>query len=435
MDYNHEINNFILENYGKMTYQEMADKLNRMYNSSLTKSSVKMRYHRNKLREKPLITRGSEYDRYLPNGEKELLKVIYLTEEQKQSPEKVLKELGYNPKNWEMRDLIINTWQQNSNEKGITDLYQVKVRLKPLVANLTIDDVISATKEILAVGIKPLPIKKQEVNNDLDNNMLLEFPAVELHLGKMAHHWDTGEDYDHKIAQERFREIISSTVDIQDIYKCGTCFLSIGQDFFNSDTVDNTTTQGTPMQNDLRWKKLFKVGMELYIEAIETLKPMFNKIDIQLCQGNHDVMASFYLYAALEQCFKNDELVKFNNNYRTTQAYSFGDCVIFTNHGDKNYKRLVESIPIEFPLEWANGRYRELHLGHLHSEHVEEKSGLVTRRVGSPSGTDDWHYQNRFIGAIQKHQLFVWHKEKGLQNIMYINFDNKKKLQKVLSKK
>ena len=123
------------------------------------------------------------------------------------------------------------------------------------MANLTIDDVISTTKEILAVGIKPLPIKKQEVNNDLDNNMLLEFPAVELHLGKMAHHWDTGEDYDHKIAQERFREIISSTVDIQDIYKCGTCFLSIGQDFFNSDTVDNTTTQGTPMQNDLRWKK------------------------------------------------------------------------------------------------------------------------------------------------------------------------------------
>ena len=58
MDYNHEINNFILENYGKMTYQEMADKLNRMYNSSLTKSSVKMRYHRNKLQEKTFNYKG-----------------------------------------------------------------------------------------------------------------------------------------------------------------------------------------------------------------------------------------------------------------------------------------------------------------------------------------------------------------------------------------
>ena len=85
--------------------------------------------------------------------------------------------------------------------------------------------------------------------------------------------------------------------------------------------------------------------MELYIEAIETLKPMFNKIDIQLCQGNHDVMASFYLYAALEQCFKNDELVKFNNNYRTTQAYSFGDCVIFTNHGDKKLQKISRKHP------------------------------------------------------------------------------------------
>jgi len=77
-------------------------------------------------------------------------------------------------------------------------------------------------------------------------------------------------------------------------------------------------------------------------------------------------------------------------------------------------------------MEWAMATYRELHLGHLHSEHAEEKSGLLTRRVGSPSGTDDWHYQQRYLGAIPKHQLFIWNKEKGLQHIRYINFDKKK---------
>ena len=72
-------------------------------------------------------------------------------------------------------------------------------------------------------------------------------------------------------------------------------------------------------------------------------------------------------------------------------------------------------------------------LGHLHKEMVvDDDSGLITRRVGSPTGTDQYHYEERFIGATQKYQTFVWHKENGLQNIKYINFENKKKLIKEL---
>ncbi len=74
-----------------------------------------------------------------------------------------------------------------------------------------------------------------------------------------------------------------------------------------------------------------------------------------------------------------------------------------------------------------------MHLGHLHKEVVvDDDSGMITRRVGSPTGTDQWHYEERFIGSTQKYQTFVWDKEKGLQNIKYINFDkeSKKKLTK-----
>ena len=56
---------------------------------------------------------------------------------------------------------------------------------------------------------------------------------------------------------------------------------------------------------------------------------------------------------------------------------------------------------------------------------VDDNSGMITRRVGSPTGTDAWHYQERFIGSIQKYQTFVWNKNTGLQNIKYINFNNR----------
>lgn len=437
MDINERVNEYIKDNYGKQTNKELCKMIEREFGVQIKELALRKRHGRMMKGVDKIMnnTPKQEYERFLPNGEKELLKIIYLTPSQKESPAEVLKALGYDPQHWTIADLILNTWQQNSVEKGITDLYQVKVRLKPLVKNLSVEDVISATKEVMKETITPRKFATKTVDNKLNDKKLLEFPAVELHLGKMAHNWDTGEDYDQKIAQDRFNEIIEAVVDEQLTQKCGTLFMYIGQDFFNSDTVDNTTTRGTPQQNDLRWKKMFKVGLELYIEAILTLRERFNKVDVQLNQGNHDVMASFYLYIALQQYFINDPKVNFSDNYKTTQCYLFGKCAIFTNHGDNNYKRLVESIPVEFPMEWATATYRELHLGHLHSEHAEEKSGLLTRRIGSPSGTDDWHYQQRYLGAIPKHQLFIWDADSGLQHIRYINFDKKKIKIKEISNK
>ena len=57
----------------------------------------------------------------------------------------------------------------------------------------------------------------------------------------------------------------------------------------------------------------------------------------------------------------------------------------------------------------------------LHKEvTVDDDSGMITRRIGSPCATDNWHYQNRFVGATKKHQIFLWDKENGLVNIHYI---------------
>ena len=78
------------------------------------------------------------------------------------------------------------------------------------------------------------------------------------------------------------------------------------------------------------------IGLELYTKALLILREKFNKIDIQLCQGNHDEMASFYLYIALQQYFKDDDVINFSNDFKKTQCYLFGKCTIFTNHGDTN---------------------------------------------------------------------------------------------------
>lgn len=380
-----------------------------------------------------------EFETYHKNGTIEICKKeVWFDKNEEKTPDNVLQKFGYDPKEWELQTWRFGKWEvaiadEDENRVCTTIRAVIKPKRK---TELSREDYLEIVKQSMKEVVKPLKLEKTKPSKDLDDNKMMEFPATELHLGKLAWHGDTGQDYDQQIAKARFRHIIQETIKTQDIYKANTLFMTIGNDFFNSDTVDATTTKGTYQCNDIRWKKMFLVGLNLYKEALLTLRDEFGKIDIQLCQGNHDVMSSYYLYIALSQFFINDDKINFSDNLKTTQCYSFGKVAIFTNHGDTNLKRLIKSISAEFYEEWGKSVYRELHLGHLHHEMVvDDDSGLITRRLGSPTGTDEWHYNSRFIGNTQKQQLFIWDKENGLIDQRFICFENNNKKKTLIYKK
>lgn len=353
----------------------------------------------------------------------------------KKTPNFILEYFNYDPKAWELVSCRPGKWTvaiKGENANRICET--VKLLIKPKdTTQLSSTDYIQLIQEIVNKVVVPHVYNPAPNNNNTYNsNLLMEFPATELHLGKLAWEGETGQNYDYHVAKDRFEKIIQEVINTQDMYKANTLFMTIGNDFFNTDTVDNTTTKGTYQNNDLRYKKLFTVGTKMYISAISTLCTKFKKIDVALCQGNHDTMSSFYLFVALSLYFKDTTNITFSKNYKTTQCYQFGKVAIFTSHGDANFKRLIKSIPAEFYQEWGTSIFRELHVGHLHKElTVDDDSGMITRRLGSPTGTDDWHYNSRYLGATQKQQLFIWDKEEGLLDIKYICFkyNNKEDLQ------
>ena len=413
----------------KITWKQAAKIFNDEFNTDLSDNAVRKRYARlNK--ERP--TNRDDYTTQYADNTIEAQKIIEYNKTIFGDKKKLLKYLGYDPTEWEFVYVTTSTWEQHTKEQNTKQLYAVKFKIKPkTMEELSTEDYIELAKQEFENEIEPLKIKPKPKDNELNDDKLFEIPAIELHLGKMAWGGDTGQDYDKDIAQERFYHILEEIVNQQDIEKCGTCLLCIGNDFFNSDTVDATTTKGTPQQNDLRWKKMFLLGLNMYKDLLLALREMFNRIDIRLCSGNHDKMASFYLYMALSQYFSEDNVLNFSDNYKDVQDYVFGNNLIAFTHGDSNLKRLIKSIPVEFYQDWGKTIYRELHLGHLHKEVVvDDESGLITRRIGSPTGTDQWHYEERYLGATQKAQTFIWDKETGLKCINYINFEPnyKKKL-------
>src|SRR5690606_36216509 len=105
---------------------------------------------------------------------------------------------------------------------------------------------------------------------------------------------ETGENYDYKIAKKRFFFVLNVIIErVKGRDGIEKIVFPVGSDFFNFDTLDGTTTIGTKQDNDLRWQKLFAVGVEILIKAIDMLTEIA-PVEAFLIPGNHDKMTSFY---------------------------------------------------------------------------------------------------------------------------------------------
>ena len=82
-------------------------------------------------------------------------------------------------------------------------------------------------------------------------------PILTPHLGKLAWPGDR-ENYDYKICRERFLGPIARHIEqiAARRFKFEKIIYPIGNDFFNFDTIEQTTTAGTRQDSDLRWQKL-----------------------------------------------------------------------------------------------------------------------------------------------------------------------------------
>jgi hypothetical protein len=275
---------------------------------------------------------------------------------------------------------------------------------------------------IESIGVKSPYAKKREYKNVGEH--CLEINIFDLHLGKLAWEPETGDNYDHKIAQERFFDSIEHFITMSKMFKVNRILFPFGNDFFNSD-VDYPypqTTAGTPQENDLRWQKSFKTGREMIIMAVNRLKEIAPVVLLGI-PGNHDFQKTFYLGDVLDVRYENDENVIVNNSPTTRKYYKYGQNLIGFTHGrasDIPEARLLLLMPQEAPQLWADTKYREWHCGDIHHKKKtqvkseEDHQGINIRYMRTLKGTDSWEAHKGWIGSIGGAEAFIWNEERGL---------------------
>ena len=334
---------------------------------------------------------------------------------------------------WQVKDHSVNKWDVTAiiNKLPTTiQNFQVKARLEKDVKLSDALDIEKIFKNMVKTYTPPILNIAPKAFGEQDENNLLEISLFDLHLGKLCWEQETGENFDIKIARKRFIDTVEKLVQRASGFQYNRILFPIGNDFLNSDTIFNTTTKGTPQnEDDVRWQKTFGIATKLLVDAINLLKQTGVPIDVINVAGNHDYERSHYLGAYLEAWFNNDPMVHINNGASPRKYYRFGKVLLGFTHGSEEKESslpLLMASDIESKPMWSETTYHEWHVGHQHRKRdvkyaildrakmTNEDLGVTVRYLSSLTSTDSWHFSHGFVGAIKAGEGFIWNDETGM---------------------
>jgi hypothetical protein len=319
---------------------------------------------------------------------------------------------------WQVRDGVVTTGDvKDTGKMLVVPLYHIEVRfikrLSEIRAKTALEDMVEDAKEFMPEYLPHIYTKPSF------NACMAEFALPDIHFGRLCWGEESGTNYDIKIAKTVVEEVIDKLLSYVQVHSLERILLPLGNDFFNSDTTLNTTTRGTPQQEDVRWQKTFRIGKQLATTMIDKCASVA-PVDVLIIPGNHDSQRSFYLGEALSCWYNNNSSVSILNSSRTRKYYPFGKNLIGFCHG---YDEKLSALPIimatEVPDLWANSLYREWHTGHLHQKkdmitNLDESRGVTVRILRSLVPEDAWTFNKGFTHSQKAGEAFLWHPENGL---------------------
>lgn len=330
---------------------------------------------------------------------------------------------------WEVERFIANKWEmgyKDANDEAKTkQLFQVKAFLRRRKALCDAREVIRELIEY-AKERSPIPFVIKRVKPTATGNML-EIVLADHHFGKLAWSEETGQpNYDVKIAKALWFRGLNALLARVAHLKFEQIWLVVGNDLLNSDDAQGRTTKGTVVATDIRYQKTFSVVTQVIIETIETLRKLCTRVKVIMISGNHDQLSVWHLGQSLECYFSKYDDVEIDNSPKYFKFHCYGQNMIMFTHTDKGKKSDYPlMMATEQPLMFGTTKFHEVHGGHLHTDLVAERHGVITRRFPALCPPDEWHAENAFTGNKRACQALHFHADQGLQGIhIYIDDDS-----------
>lgn len=191
-----------------------------------------------------------------------------------------------------------------------------------------------------------------------------------------------------------------------------------GGDILNMDTFNGSTTNGTPVDNEMRAQTAYNEAFDAVYWSINYIKQFCETLHMVYLPGNHDRISSYHMAHALSKCF-NDSNIIFDVVYAERKVVVFGDNFFAFEHGDVAKKNTPLIYATEFAVQWGLTTHRTCYTGHWHSKKTieyitdNEVNGFAIKHIPSLCATDYWHYHNKFVGAKRQAIMEIHDAQRG----------------------
>lgn len=246
-----------------------------------------------------------------------------------------------------------------------------------------------------------------------NDSYLLVIDPADIHIGKLASAFETGETYNNQIAVQRVLSGVRGILEKVSSFKIDKILFIGGNDILHIDNPKRTTTSGTPQDTDGMWHSNFLIAKQLYVDVLEMLLSVAD-VHFTFNPSNHDYMNGFFLAQVIEAYFKNCENITFDCSIAHRKGFKYHNNLIGTTHGDGAKQDLLPLLMAqEFPIEWSQTKHRYIYTHHVHHKTSKDYIGITVESLRSPSGTDSWHSRNGYQHAAKAVEAFLHCKNHG----------------------
>lgn len=302
-----------------------------------------------------------------------------------QDDDKILETIGLDPKMYEIQNVKVGNWEQNSNENGMKTLHSIKVTAKRRT-EISNKELV----ETLTGDIKPY-ISHETPNNMTGYDYNLVIPLADLHFGitKLDDLTPKLLSYGRIMKNKKYKVV--------SIEQLG--------DLFHSSLMKTTQTQKGTILDDVDMVQAIEDAKTFFDAIIRCALEHATEVHIYHTEGNHSGNMEYMFLEYLKA--KYPDVKVFNNNdYR--YFYALDNVGFMIAHGDYAKKNLPMLFANEASQIWSDSYSREIHTGHFHNEKTTDHDGVIHRQLGTMKPSDKYEISNGWTLSKRELQIFEY---------------------------
>jgi len=264
--------------------------------------------------------------------------------------------------------------------------------------------------------IKYTPAPKIDAPKKTKQELLSLYTLTDFHLGMYAWADETGEDWDTEIASRVLMNAIHDMIGKAPDSETGV--LNLQGDFLHWDGLEALTpTAGNLLEADTRFARMVEIAMDLSSWVIDALIKKHKKVQVIVCEGNHDLAGAAWLRKHLKKLWVKNPRVTVDDTEFPYYAYLHGRIMLAFHHG---HKKTIKNLPSLFASEpryrgmWGKAKYCYIHTGHYHKSELvgDEFGGAIVERHPTLAARDAYAARGGFISQ-RGAKVITYDKELG----------------------